>query len=74
MCSAVGGCPEASPSVPIFPNFVLRPGQKPILRPPTALNTMFALSLERLAHWMGDIMHEDKADGRLLIEEILLIK
>ena len=54
----VGGCSEVGGAY--FSQFCLEARPEPYFKPPTALNTMFGLSLERLGHsGMGAIIESE---------------
>ena len=62
----MGGCSEVSGAY--FSQFCLEARPEPYFKPPTALNTMFGLSLERLGHsGMGAIIESEK----LLMEKYI---
>ena len=66
----VGGCPEVGRAY--FSQFCLEARPEPYFKPPTALNTMFGLSLERLGHsGMGAIIESETFAKRQAINDRL---
>ena len=64
----MGGCSEVSGAY--FSQFCLEARPEPYFKPPTALNTMFVLALERLGHSvMGAITLRANLMEKALLQE-----